>query len=339
MPTSLATSLRRRSPLPPTSAFGLIVRRALWLVPTLGTVVMITFGLVHLAPGGPWDETNSVVAGSVHRLSSGELHALRAKYGLDEPLPVQLLVYVRNLARLDLGQSYRYQGESVRSLIARSWWRSAVVGGLSFCLALGVGVGLGLVAAVKRRTLADHLVTGFAAVAASVPSFVTAMMLVIVLSVGLHHLTGAKFFLPSGGFGLDAHLVLPVVTIALLPAAYLARLTRASVVDTLAREHVAAAKERGLPERTILLRHVLPNSLVPVISAVGPMVAHLLTGAVVAEEIFHIPGLGRLFVEAVTGRDYPTILGTTVLLAVVVAAANLAVDVVYTLLDPRMSLS
>lgn len=305
----------------------------------LGAVVSITFGLMHLAPGGPWDTTNAVVAGSVQRLSPAEIHALKATYGLDEPVPAQLVLYVRNLASLDLGQSYRYQGVPVRTLISRSWGESAVLGGLSSCLAVVVGIGLGLVAALKRRTLADHLVTGFATVAASVPSFVTGMTLIIALSVGLHRLTGGRFFLPDGGFGLDAHLVLPAFTIALLPAAYLARLTRASVVETLAEEHVAAARTRGLRERTIVLRHILPNSLVPVMSALGPMLAHLVTGAVVVEQIFNVPGLGKLFVEAVSSRDYPTILGTSAVLAVVVVLANLAVDVLYAVVDPRMSSS
>lgn len=313
-----------------------MARRVAWLVPVVATVVVVTFGLVHLAPGSPWDSTNAVVGGNVQRLPPAEIHALKAKYGLDQPVAVQLVLYLRNLARLDLGRSYHYQGESVRSLISHSWRDSAVLGGLSFLLALVAGVGSGLLAGVRRRTAADHLVTGFATLAASVPSFVSGIVLVVVMSVGLHRLTHGRFFLPEGGFGLDARLVLPTLTIAALPAAYLARLTRASVVDALADDHVAAARARGARERTVLFRHVLPNSLVPVLSALGPMLAHLLTGAVVAEEVFHVPGVGRLLVDAVSSRDYPTILGTSVILAVVFAVANLAVDVLYTVLDPRM---
>lgn len=311
-------------------------RRVASTVAVLFGVVVVTFALMHLAPGGPWNESSALAGANAQQLTEAEVHNLKVHYGLQRPLPSQLLLYMRNLAGFDFGQSYRYEGQSVRSLVLRSWSYTAVLGAVSFCVSVVGGIGLGVATARRHRSALDRLVTGFAGLAASVPSFLVGILLVVVFSVGLRRVTGGAFYLPDGGFGLDGHLLLPVIAMSLLPMAFIARLTRASVLDTMAQDHVRAARAKGLLERVVVRRHVLRNAMNPVVAAAGPMLAYLLAGSVVVESLFQIPGLGRLFVDAVATRDYPTIMGTTVLFALVVAVANLAADLANMRLDPRI---
>jgi len=180
---------------------------------------------------------------------------------------------------------------------------------------------------------------GFATVAAAFPNFVVGALMVVLFSVLFYKWTGGNFFLPAGGWGIDDHLIMPAVTLSLLPIAYTARLTRASTLETIRQDYVRTAWAKGLPERLVVIRHILKNSLIPVVTTLGPTFAFLVTGSVIVEQVFSIPGIGRAFVVAVTSRDYPMILGTTVLFSIVIAVANLIVDVLYVFIDPRVRLT
>jgi oligopeptide transport system permease protein len=310
-----------------------VARRVLWMIPVVFFVVFITFALMHLAPGSPWDRTGG------RQLSASVVHNLDVKYGLDKPIPYQFGLYLWNVVHFDFGLSYQYEGKSVTTLILEGWPYTATLGALAFLLIVPVGIGLGVVAALRQNTRWDYATMGFATVAASFPNFVIGAMMVVVFSVLLYQWTGGTFFLPASNFGLDDHLVLPVITLALLPIAYTARLTRASTLETLRQDFVRTAWAKGLSERLVVIKHILKNSLIPVVTTLGPTFAFLVTGSVIVEQVFNIPGIGRAFVTAVESYDYPMILGTTVQFAVVIAVANLVVDIAYVFIDPRVKLT
>lgn len=310
-----------------------VARRVLWMVPIVFFVIVITFVLMHLAPGSPWDREGG------RQLSAVVVNDLNLKYGLDKPVPQQFELYLWNATHFDFGLSYQYQGKSVTSLIGGSWPYTATLGLLAFLFIVPVGIFLGVLAALRQNRRADYLTMGFATVAASFPNFVVGALMVVVFAVLMYRATDGNFALPAADFGLDSHLVLPVITLALLPIAYTARLTRASTLETLRQDYVRTAWAKGLSERLVVIRHVLKNSLIPVVTTLGPTFAYLVTGSVIVETVFNIPGIGRAFVVAVTSRDYPMILGTTVLFAVVIAIANLIVDIAYVFIDPRVKVS
>ncbi|HYY46335.1 MAG TPA: ABC transporter permease [Candidatus Angelobacter sp.] len=322
--------------LPRSRSTGLavyVVRRLLWMIPVLFFVIVITFSLMHLAPGSPWDRAGG------RQLSQTIIDNLNAKYGLDKPLYQQFLLYLWNIVHFDFGLSYQYQNQTVTNLILESWPVTAVIGVLAFALIVPVGIGMGVIAALRQNTWVDYLAVGFTTFGASVPNFVIGILLIIVFSVEANNLTGGQLFLPSGSFGIDDHLILPVITLAVLPIAYIARLTRSSTLDVLRQDYVRTAWAKGLRERIVVVRHVLKNSLIPVVTALGPTFAFLITGSVIVESVFAIPGIGRSFVVAVSSRDYPMILATTILYSVLIAVANLIVDLLYTVIDPRVRLS
>lgn len=319
------------------SRYRFVLWRVLWLVPLVGAVIVITFTLVHLAPGSPWD--NSAIHGGRLNFSPAAAHNLEVKYGLDESWWRQLVRYAGNAARLDLGDSFQYQGHSVRSLIVSRLPQTTVLGVTAFLVIVPLGIGMGILAARRQNSPVDYLVTAFSTAGASVPNFVVGLFCILLLSVTLNRLTGGRFYLPDGGYGLDAHLVLPVITLSLLPIAFLARLTRASTLDALRQDFVRTARAKGVSEPAVLRRHVLKAALLPLVTALGPMFAYLITGSVVVETLFQIRGLGGSFVNAVSAHDYPMILGTTIVFAVVFAVANLVVDVAYVLIDPRVSVA
>jgi len=310
-----------------------IARRILWMIPILFFVILITFTLMHLAPGSPWDKAGG------RQLSDTVVKNLNIRYGLDKPVPQQFLLYVWNVMHFDFGLSYQYQGKTVSTLLLESWPYTATIGALAFILIIPVGVGLGVIAALRQNTRVDYITMGFATIAASFPNFVIGVIMVVVFSVLAYRATGGNFFLPAAGFGVDDSLVMPVVTLALLPIAYTARLTRASTLETIRQDYVRTAWAKGLAERLVVMRHILKNSLIPVVTTLGPTFAFLVTGSVIVETVFAIPGIGRAFVTAIESRDYPMILGTTILFSVVVAMANLVVDVAYVFIDPRVRLT
>jgi oligopeptide transport system permease protein len=310
-----------------------IVRRILWMIPVVFFVIVITFFLMHLAPGSPWDKNGG------RQLSPVVVNNLNIKYGLNKPEYQQFLIYLWNVIHFDFGPSYQYEGKSVTSLLAAGWPYTATLGTLAFLLIVPVGVGLGVLAALRQNTRVDYATMGFATVAAAFPNFVIGAMMVVVFSVLMYKWTGGSFFLPAGGFALDDHLILPVITLALLPIAYTARLTRASTLETIRQDYVRTAWAKGLPERLVVIRHILKNSLIPVVTTLGPTFAFLVTGSVIVEQVFNIPGIGRAFVTSIQSYDYPMVLGTTILFSVVIALANLVVDVLYVYIDPRVRLT
>lgn len=309
-----------------------IVRRILYLIPVLFFVITITFALMHVAPGSPWDREG-------RQLSPAIVNNLNEKYGLNLPIWQQYLHYLVNVAHFDFGLSYQYEDRPVSSLIIGSWPYTAVIGTLAFLVIVVFGIGLGVIAALRQNTWVDYAAVGFSTLGASVPNFVIGITLIIIFAVTLYRVTGGNFALPVTGFGLDQHLIMPVVTLATLPTAFIARLTRASTLEVLRQDYVRTAWAKGLRERLVVTKHVLKNSLIPVVSALGPTFAVLITGSVIVETVFAIPGIGRSFVLAVSSRDYPMILATTILFSIVVALANLVVDLLYTVIDPRVRLS
>ncbi len=310
-----------------------VVRRILWMIPVIFFVICITFVLMHLAPGSPWDKNGG------RQLSQTVVHNLNVKYGLDKPLYVQFGLYLWNVVHFDFGLSYQYEGKTVTGLIAEGVPYTATLGALAFIVIVPVGIGLGILAALRQNTRVDYATMGFATVAASFPNFVIGAMMVVVFSVLMYNWTGGSFFLPSADFGLDDHLIMPVITLALLPIAYTARLTRASTLEVIRQDFVRTAWAKGLPERLVVIKHILKNSLIPVVTTLGPTFALLVTGSVITETVFNIPGIGRAFVTSVESYDYPMILGTTILFAVVIAICNLIVDVMYVFIDPRVRLT
>jgi oligopeptide transport system permease protein len=310
-----------------------VVRRILWMIPVVFFVICITFVLMHQASGSPWDKEGG------RQLSQVVVDNLNKKYGLDKPGYVQFWLYLVNVVHFDFGLSFQYQGKSVTQLIAEGWPYTATIGVLAFCLIVPFGIGLGVIAALRQNSRVDYATMGFATFAASFPNFVIGALMIVFFSVLLYKWTGGSFFLPAGGWGMDDHLILPAITLALLPTAYTARLTRASTLETIRQDYIRTAWAKGLSERLVVIRHVLKNSLIPVVTTLGPTFAFLVTGSVIVETVFSIPGIGRAFVTAVTSRDYPMILGTTVLFSVVIAVANLIVDVLYVFIDPRVRLT
>jgi oligopeptide transport system permease protein len=300
------------------------LRRLLGTVPTLFVVVTVSFVLVRLAPGGPFDQAQTL---------SPEVRAnLERAYGLDRPLAEQYLHYLWRLAHGDLGPSMRLRDFSVNQLVGAGLPVSLALGALALGLAVGLGVPLGVVAASRAGRWPDRLLAAASAVGIAVPPYVTAPVLALVFGVYLH-------WLPVAGWqpGAYADLVLPVVALALPTLAYLARLTRASVLEVLLLPHVTSARARGLGERRVLLVHVLPPALGPVLGYLGPAAAGVLAGSLVVETVFGLPGMGRFLVEGALNRDYTLVLGKVLVYAVLVLALNLAVDLLRGWLDPRLA--
>lgn len=299
------------------------------------SVILITFVLMRLVPGSPWDPGDAQTGLGVP-LSDTAVRHLDATYGLDRPWWEQLIIYLRNVARFDFGDSYHYTGQRVSALIGASLPETFALGAIALAFIVPAGVGLGALAALRKNSVVDYGVTALATLGASIPNFVAGLLLILLFSVGLNRLTAGAFFLKTGGFALDQRLILPVVTLSLLPVAFIARLTRSSVLESLGQDHVRTARAKGLRERNVFLGHVLKTSLVPVVTTLGPLFSFLVTGSVVVESLFVIPGLGGTFVQAVAQRDYPVILAATIVFAAVVAIANLVVDLLYVALDARV---
>lgn len=297
--------------------------RVLSAIPTLLLVIVVAFAMVRAAPGGPFDD---------ERVLPPETAAnLAAAYHLDEPLPLQFWRYLSGLAQGDFGPSYFYRDYGVDELIGAALPVSALLGFLAIVLALAVGVTAGIAAALRANTLADRLISGFAMTGISVPVFVVAPLLVLAFAIGLD-------WLPASWSGGDAgaRLLLPVIALALPQVAVITRLTRGSMIEVLGSDYIRTARAQGLGTLTILRCHALKPALLPVVSYLGPAFAGVLTGAVVVETIFGIPGLGQLFVKSGLNRDYTLVLGIVVFSAALIIVLNLVVDLLYRLLDPRI---
>lgn len=297
--------------------------RILGAIPTLLLVIALAFLMVHAAPGGPFDD---------ERVLPADVEAnIAAAYHLDEPLPKQFVRYLGGLLQGDLGPSYRYRDYTVAELIGSAFPLSLKLGAIAMALALIIGVGTGTVAALRQGSLLDRVVMGFSMTGISIPVFVVAPVLVLLFAVKLQWLPAGW----SGASGIGRY-VLPVFTLALPQIAYIARLTRASMIDVLGRDFIRTARAQGLGTPTVVRVHALKPAMLPVLSYMGPAIAAILTGSVVVEEIFGIPGLGQFFVRGALNRDYTLVLGIVVFYATLIISLNLLVDILYGVIDPRV---
>jgi oligopeptide transport system permease protein len=292
-------------------------------VPTLFIIVTLSFLLIRIAPGGPFDEEKS--------LPPEILANLRSAYGLDRPLWVQYLRYLRSLSRGDFGPSFRYKDFTVTELIAQGLPVTSEIGVSALILAFTLGMSAGVIAALRRDRPADYTVMTLAVVGIAVPSFVLLPLLGLLFGIYVR-------WLPVAGWepGSIRHLVLPVVALALPPLAYVARLTRGGLLDVLQRPFVRTAFAKGLPLRTVILRHALRPALIPVAGYLPPAVASIMTGSLVVESIAGLPGVGRYLVQGALNRDYTLVLGMVILYSAVLIGMGLAVDMLYAWLDPRV---
>lgn len=302
--------------------FAYVVRRLLWMIPLLWAVATVTFLLMHAVPGGPFDREKEV--------PPTVLRNLEARYGLDKPLYQQYGDYLWRLLQGDLGISYRNNRE-VSTVIRQGFAVSMQVGFLAFATATVVGMALGVVSALNRNGILDYVGVFFATAGAAMPNFILATFLVIVFSVQL-----GWFDVLGWELGNYRKMVLPVVSLATLPAAYIARVTRASMIEVLQQDYIRTARAKGLRDATVVVRHAIKNAMIPVLTVLGPIFAILVTGSFIIERTFQINGIGRRFVDGVFVRDYGIIMGTTLFYATVVAVANLVVDILYAYVDPRI---
>jgi oligopeptide transport system permease protein len=299
-----------------------IIRRLLHLIPVLFVVATATFFLMRAAPGGPFD--------GERQLPPEVLHNINARYHLDEPLWQQYLRYLGMLLQGDLGPSYRYADRSVNEIIASTFPISAAVGGIGLLFALVMGVGAGIFAASKLNSWRDYTAMFLALLGISLPSFVIGPLLILVFSLKLG-------WFNVSGFNHWRDLMLPGLTLGIMYAAFFARLTRGGISEIIRQDFIRTAKAKGLSGRTIMLRHTLKGGLLPVTSFLGPAATAMLTGSLVVETIFNIPGLGRFFVQSALNRDYTMVMGCVLFLAVMIVVMNLLVDIAYALLDPRVT--
>jgi oligopeptide transport system permease protein len=272
-------------------------------------------------PGGPWDRDKPLPPAAVEQLNR--------KYGLDQPLWEQFGRYLLGLLHGDLGVSYRQSDRPVTEVIGDGIKVSATLGGLAMLVSAVVGLPLGIVAALRRNRALDYLSVSLATLGASTPNFVLGIILIVIFASTFH-------LLPTIGWGSWKQAIMPVLALSALPTAFLARITRASTLEVLTQDYVRTAWAKGLSVRAVVLRHVARNALIPVLTLAGPLAAALVTGSFIIESQFAIPGVGRAFVTAIFGRDYGVIMGVTLFYGLVVATANLAVDLAYAAADPRI---
>ena len=298
-----------------------LLKRILLAIMTIWIVITITFFVMHAVPGGPFIGEKAI--------SKEAQAALEAKYGLDKPLMEQYTTYLGDiLSRFDFGPSLKQRGRSVINIILDGMRTSAKLGIIAAVSAAIIGIVLGAVAALRRNTAVDKVVMVITTAFVSMPSFIMGSLLLIVFSVQMR-------WLPANG-STPAGLILPVITLSLYPLAYITRLTRSSMLDVLGQDYIRTARAKGVPGRTIIFGHALKNALIPVITYFGPMLAYILTGSMVVEQIFAVPGIGRQFVSSITNRDYTMIMGTTIFLASLIVVLNLVSDILYKVVDPRI---
>lgn len=300
-----------------------IFKRLGMAILTVWVVITITFFVMRAVPGGPFIGEKAV--------SPAAQAALEAKYGLDKPLSEQYTNYLKGIiTKGDFGPSLKQLGRSVSDIIFDGLRTSAKLGIIAAFLALAEGIVLGSAAALNRDKLIDKIIMVITTAFVSMPSFIMGSLLLLIFSI--------KFgWFPANGSTVDG-LVLPVITLSLYPMAYITRLTRSSMLDVLGRDYIRTAKAKGVPKNKIIFGHALKNSLIPVITYFGPMLAYIVVGSLVVEQIFAVPGIGRAFVNSITGRDYPLIMGTTIVLATLIVIMNLVSDVMYKIADPRIEL-
>jgi len=297
--------------------------RLLSAIPTLLIIVTLSFLLLHAAPGGPFDQQKQIppeIKANIERM-----------YHLDEPLWKQYTRYLGSILRGDFGPSYQYRSTSVNEIIRQGFPIDALIGGLALLGALVIGLPIGIVAALRRNSVWDALSMALSMAGISVPVFVVAPILILIFAVSLH-------WLPAGGWvGISpSHIVLPAVALAAPYVAYVARLMRGSMVEVLNSPYILMARAKGVPEAQVVVRHALKPALMPLVSFLGPATAGVITGSIVIETIFGLPGIGRAFVDGALNRDYTLVLGVTILYGALIVLFNLLADIGYSILDPRV---
>jgi oligopeptide transport system permease protein len=301
-----------------------LLRRLLVAVPTMFLVVTVAFFMMRAAPGNPFLGDR--------KLAPEIEKAVNAKYGLDRPLPVQYVNYLGDVLQGDLGPSLKYRDKTVADMIGEGFPKSATLGLSAITLALVIGVGLGIAAALRQNRTADYAATTVAILGVCIPTFVTAPLLVLLFASKLG-------WVPTAGWGGIRNLILPVFVLALPQVAIISRLTRAGMIEVMRSNFVRTARAKGLPARDIVLRHALRGAVLPLVSYLGPAVAGLITGSLVVEQIFNLPGLGKYFVISALQRDYTVVMGVVILYAGLILLLNLVADLLYAVLDPRVKLS
>ena len=299
------------------------LKRIALAVLTVWVVITVTFFVMRAVPGGPFLGEKA--------LTEEAMAALEEKYGMDKPLLQQYFTYLRDVVtRLDFGPSLKQRGRTVSEVIFGGLRISARLGLIAAAIATLSGTILGAIAALRRNKLTDKLIMVLTTAFVSMPSFIIGTFLLLIFAVNL-------MFVPANG-AMPGGLILPVITLALYPTAYITRLTRSSMLDVLGQDYIRTAKAKGVSGIKIVFGHALKNALLPVITYLGPMVAYIVTGSLVVEQIFAVPGVGRTFVSSISSRDYPMIMGTTIVLAVLIVAMNLISDILYKAVDPRIAL-
>lgn len=300
-----------------------IIKRLLEAIPTLLVLITVSFFMMRFAPGNPFS--------SERNLPPEVMANIEAKYGLDKPVSTQFLTYLGNLAHGDLGPSFKYKDFSVNELVHQSFPVSLEIGSFAFVLAVLVGVSFGIIAALRQNTWLDYLLMASAMFGVVVPSFVLAPVLVLLFAIFLH-------WLPAGGWhgGGASYLVLPVIGMMMYYVSAIARIMRGSMIETLNSNFIRTAKAKGLPMHYIILRHALRPAILPVVSYLGPAFVGIITGSVVIETIFGLPGIGQLFVNGAMNRDYSMVMGVTILIGALTIAFNAVVDILYAIIDPKI---
>jgi oligopeptide transport system permease protein len=299
-----------------------ILKRILLAIFTVWVVITVTFFVMHAVPGGPFVGEKAT--------TPAVQAAMEAKYGLDKPLFEQYTTYLKDIVtKFDFGPSLKQRGRMVIDIIMDGMKTSLKLGLLAAILSAIVGIILGAIAALRRNRLIDRIIMVITTAFVSMPSFIMGSLLLALFAITLR-------LLPANG-STPAGLILPIVTLALYPMAYITRLTRSSMLDVLGQDYIRTAKAKGVSNGRIIFGHALKNSLIPVLTYFGPMLAYIVTGSLVVEQIFAVPGIGRAFVSSITNRDYPMIMGTTIILAALIVIMNLVTDILYKVVDPRIT--
>ena len=299
-----------------------ILKRIGLAILTIWIVITITFFVMHAIPGGPFMSEKAITPAAQK--------ALEEKYGLDEPLFKQYVTYLRDALRFDFGPSLKQRGRTVVEIIFDGMQTSVKLGVIAAALAGVFGIVLGAVAALQRNKPIDKIIMVITTAFVSMPSFIMGTVLLVWLTATWH-------VFPANGTTWNG-LILPIITLSLYPMAYITRLTRSSMLDVLGQDYIRTAKAKGVSSVNIIFGHAMKNSLIPVITYFGPMLAYIVTGSLVVEQIFAVPGIGRAFMSSITNRDYPMIMGTTIVLAVLIVVMNLISDILYKVVDPRINL-
>jgi oligopeptide transport system permease protein len=303
-----------------------VVRRVIGLIPTLFIIITLTFFLIRIAPGGPFAREKE--------LPQQVLENIEAKFHMDEPLIVQYGRYVFDVIRGDLGPSFRYQDHDVNYYIAQSFPNSMILGTISLGLALFLGVTVGMTSALRRNRFADYASMSVAVIGISVPLFVIGPVLMYFLALQWGWLPTSGWITGRNGW---ITIIMPAITLSFPYFAYIARLSRASIIETLRSDFIRTARAKGLRQSKIVLKHVLKGSMLPVVSYLGPAMAHILTGSIVVEQIFRVPGMGRFIVQSALNRDYTLLMGTVIVYSTLLVLLNFVVDILYSVLDPRVT--